>query len=169
MVLIIILALSGANPFSFYGLAILTGFVFSLIGDVLLIPENLFTAGLASFLLAHVCYLVAFAHPPVAPLSALPFLLFIVLFLRVLWRKLGKLKAPVVVYALVIALMGWQATDRYLARHDFVSLLAASGAVVFIISDIILAYDRFNRPYKLARFLVLSSYFLAQWLIALSV
>jgi uncharacterized membrane protein YhhN len=172
MIFIIALALSsGANPFSFYGVAILFGLVFSMIGDVLLIPEHLFTAGLVGFLLAHLCYLVAFAHSPVAPLllSALPFLLFIVLFLRVLWHKLGKLKAPVIIYAVVISAMGWQATDRYLAQNDLAHLLAAAGAVLFIASDTILAYDKFKEPFKFARLLVLSSYFLAQWLIALSV
>ena len=169
MILIIVLALSGADPFSFYGSAILIGLIFSIVGDLLLIPEHLFTAGLVSFLLAHLCYLAAFAHWPVAPLGALPFLLYIVLFLGVLWNKLGKLTAPVAVYAVVIASMGWLAVDRYLAHHDFASLLAAAGAVLFIISDTILASDKFKQPFKMARLLVLSSYFLAQWLIALSV
>ena len=139
-----------------------------MIGDILLIPEHLFKLGLVSFLIAHVCYLTAFAHPPVAPPTALPFLLFIVLFLGVLWRNLGELKARVIIYAVVIASMGWQAVDRYLVQSDSASLFAASGAILFIISDAILAYDRFKQPFKMARLSVLSSYFLAQWLIAFS-
>lgn len=170
MILIIALALfCGAQPFSFYGLVILTGFVFSTLGDFLLIPKDFFKQALASFLIAHVCYIIAFAHTPVSLLNALPFLLYAVLFLRVLWSSLGKLKIPVVIYALVIALMGWQAIDRWFWEDDASNSLAALGAVVFVVSDTILAYDRFKQPFKWARALVLGTYFVAQWLIALSV
>lgn len=169
MIFIIALACTRENWLTFYGLMITSGLLFSLAGDVLLIPERFFVQGLTSFLLAHICYLAAFAHAPVAPWLLLPFLLFIVLFLRLLRGRLGKLKLPVTIYAVTIAAMGWQAVDRCLAHGEQSNLLAAAGAIFFVASDTILAYDKFKQPFRLARLLVLSTYFTAQWLIALSV
>ena len=46
--------------------------------------------------------------------------------------------------------------------------IAAAGAVLFLASDSMLAIDRFRLPFKAAQALVLSTYWLGQWLIALS-
>ena len=57
--------------------------------------------------------------------------------------------------------------DRQTAEKT--ALLAFFGAVLFIISDSILALNRFREPFAVARVLNLSTYFAAQWLIAFSI
>jgi alkenylglycerophosphocholine/alkenylglycerophosphoethanolamine hydrolase len=49
------------------------------------------------------------------------------------------------------------------------ALLALLGATLFVLSDSALAINRFVRPFKAVHAVVLSTYYAAQWLIALSV
>ncbi len=157
-----------------YAGAVAFGLVFSLAGDVfLMLPRDRFREGLASFLAAHVCYIAAFtsgtgfvADPvPTVTFGALGLLL-----LRLLWPGVsGRLRIPVVLYVVVILTMAVQATGRVLRIHDVSSLLAAAGAALFVVSDALLAWDRFRISFRSSRAAVLSTYFLAQWLIALSV
>ncbi|MCB0156555.1 MAG: hypothetical protein KDD83_00360, partial [Caldilineaceae bacterium] len=73
------------------------------------------------------------------------------------------------VYMAVILVMGWQALARWLTLGTLAAGLAAVGALLFVISDSVLALDRFRGRFVMARLLVLSTYFAAQWLIAWSV
>ncbi|MFQ5569808.1 MAG: lysoplasmalogenase [Rhodothermales bacterium] len=172
--LIIVLALLAPEPVSpLYHIAIVVGLVFSLGGDVfLMLPSDRFVAGLVSFLGAHVCYLVAFTSEAgfvFSIWSLLPFLLFGVLLFRVLWPHVGTLRLPVLVYGVVILLMGWQAFEYWHQTGTTDSLLAFLGAVLFVLSDAVLAINRFVKPLKAARVVIMSTYYTAQWLIALSV
>src|ERR1044072_8145007 len=157
----------------FYKIAILIGLGFSLIGDIFLIfDKQLFLPGLVVFLLAHFCYVAAFYQLPVMPnaiYSAAPFVLFFAVFMRILWFSLGPLKVPVFVYALTICMMGRFAMNRYLNLQTIETALAFAGALVFIASDSLLAYDRFKKAIPKKDIYILSTYFLAQWLIALSI
>jgi uncharacterized membrane protein YhhN len=65
--------------------------------------------------------------------------------------------------------MGWQAAEQHLALHTAGTLAALVGAVLFVVSDSLLAFNRFVRPFRMAQPAVLSTYFFAQWLIARSV
>ncbi|RME49244.1 MAG: lysoplasmalogenase, partial [Caldilineae bacterium] len=76
---------------------------------------------------------------------------------------------PVLVYVLVILVMAWQAWARWRNTGETAALLAFVGAVLFVISDTVLAFNRFQGEFAAARALNLSTYFAAQWLIALSV
>ena len=170
---IIVIAVQPKHPVSaFYGYAILAGLVLSLVGDIfLMLPDEQFVAGLVSFLAAHICYIAAFMSESGRALSGLdliPFLLYGALMLSVLWPHLGKLRAPVIVYMIAILLMGWAAASRWLIAGQEGSRLAFLGAILFIISDSALAIDRFKGRFRSAQLLILSTYFTAQWLIALS-
>jgi uncharacterized membrane protein YhhN len=104
--------------------------------------------------------------------SAVPFVLYFAIFMRILWYSLGAMKWPVMAYALTITMMGRFAMNRWLNAGDgggIEALLAFAGALVFIVSDSFLAYDRFKKPIPQKDIYILSTYFLAQWLIALSV
>jgi len=174
MVFIILLALWGARPdASLYKYAILAGLGFSLVGDIfLMLPLKRVIAGLASFLVAHLCYIVAFSAGIRLGVSGfLPalFLLYVIIMFVVLFPHLGKMKLPVLVYELVIVMMAWRAVERWAQIGDTGALLALAGAILFVISDSVWATNQFVRRYKSAQALILSSYFCAQWLIALSV
>ncbi len=161
--------LNSSSPMSFYQQAILTGLILSTVGDVFLINDKkFFVHGLISFLLGHLCFIAAFYSSPNFP-SVIFYLIYIAFFLTVLWKHLDKLKIPVIVYAVTLALMSWLALCRYLEFNDGKTLFAFLGSISFVASDSLLAYNKFKKPFALAPLLILSTYFLAQWLIALSV
>jgi uncharacterized membrane protein YhhN len=170
--LIILVALRGTHGTAgAYRALVVAGLVCSLAGDVfLMLPRDRFEAGLVSFLFAHVLYVAAFTLDGwhVRVWTAVPLLLYGALTLRVLWPRLGKLKAPVVVYVLVILLMALQASGRWLAVGGWGSAAAGAGALLFVVSDSALAWDRFMGEFRGAQALILGTYFAAQWLIALS-
>jgi len=167
--LIILMALLIPNPVSaFYKYMILSGLMFSLFGDVfLMLPTDRFIMGLASFLIAHLFYIAAFSFTgsfSKSFLCLIPFLIFGIFIFGMLRPHLGNLKLPVLVYMLAILVMAWQALNRFPE-----SWLAFLGALFFIASDTILAIDSFKTKFRHARFYVLTTYFIAQWLIAFSI
>jgi uncharacterized membrane protein YhhN len=171
--IIAIAVLQPAGEADFYKTVILIGLGFSLVGDVFLIfDKQLFLPGLVVFLLAHFCYIAAFYQLPSGPnavYSAVPFVLFFAIFMRILWYSLGAMKIPVVIYALTITMMGRFAMNRFLNLESIESALAFAGALVFIASDSLLAYDKFKKAIPKKDIYILGTYFLAQWLIALSI
>jgi len=174
MVFIILLALRGERPdASLYKYAILAGLGFSLVGDIfLMLPLKRVIAGLVSFLVAHLCYIVAFSvgiRLSVSGWLLALFLLYVIIMFAILFPRLGKMRLPVLVYELVIVMMAWRAVERWVQTGDAGALLALAGAILFVISDSAWAINQFVRRYKSAQALILSSYFCAQWLIALSV
>jgi alkenylglycerophosphocholine/alkenylglycerophosphoethanolamine hydrolase len=80
----------------------------------------------------------------------------------------GPLKAPVVVYCLVIAAMVLTAAARHAALPSPANLRALVGALLFLASDSALAFRQFRGPYPGAQALILSTYWLAVGLIASS-
>jgi len=156
-----------------YAWLIVGGLLFSLAGDVLLmLPSDRFAAGLASFLVAHLFYIAAFASDAgfgSAPLALLPFVLGSAALYPLLRPNLGRLQIPVLLYMLVISVMAWQAVARSLAVGQLGALLASIGAVLFVISDAALAVNRFHRRIPASPRLILGTYFSGQWLIALSI
>jgi uncharacterized membrane protein YhhN len=156
-----------------YQAAIGLGLGFSLVGDVLLmLPVDRFVAGLASFFLAHVAYVAAFtARVPLGarPGLLLPLLVVAALLLQAIRPGLGKFRPAVVLYAAMMVLMVWTAWGRQGARPGTASLLAGIGAALFMVSDALLALNRFGRPFRNAQALVMTTYVAAQALIALSV
>jgi uncharacterized membrane protein YhhN len=166
-------ALSTAAHGAGFQQAIVIGLSCSLIGDVLLmLPRDRFVAGLASFLLAHLAYLAAFAtEVPIGahPALALPLVAAAVPALRLLWPGLGPQRIPVLLYAAAILLMVWQAWGWSWALPSLGSTFAAVGATLFLVSDATLAFNRFRRPFGSAQTLIMSSYVAAQALIACSV
>jgi uncharacterized membrane protein YhhN len=174
IVFIILIALESNFAVSpFYRYAIIAGLLFSLAGDIfLMLPRDRFIQGLISFLVAHLFYIAAFSFEGGHALSmwaVIPFLIYGSLMLRVLWRYLGKMRLPVIFYVLVILTMGWMAATRWMMwGQQPGSLLALAGALLFIASDSTLAVERFKGRFLSAPFLILSTYFTAQLLIALS-
>ena len=170
MLLILAIAVqpSVSTPPSYRALVV-AGLTFSLAGDVfLMLPRERFTAGLASFLVAHLLYLAAFATKgPIAAL--LPWAIFAIPFYGLLHPKLVRMRWPVAVYVTAIVAMAWQATTRWLALDQYGALLALLGAGLFVFSDAALAWNRFRHAFAKSPAVVLSAYFVGQCLIALSV
>ena len=174
MVFIVVLALLEEVTVSdTYKLFIVVGLFFSIMGDVwLMLPQDYFIRGLISFLIAHIFYIVAFWGIPTdfsTFLIRLPLILFAGGVFAYLRPHLGKYLAPVVVYMLIILGMGLFAPNRYYEYQDTAGLLAVAGALLFMLSDSVLAINKFAKPFPAAQAIILSTYFAAQWLIALSI
>lgn len=149
---------------------VLAGLCLSLLGDVLLmLPQGLFVPGLVAFALAHVCYIVAFAGGLAWPLALLPALGMVLLAggnLLALWPHLpADMQLPVSVYVVLIGLMACLALTRWRRRLPGGGL-TAGGALLFVLSDSLLAWDRFAGPLPAAIAGVLLTYWAAQALIA---
>lgn len=171
---LLLIALYATAPVSqFYQIAISVGLLFSLAGDIfLMLPRDHFIAGLVSFLLAHLCYIGAFGAQVTWPFLSwwgLPVVGFAIGIYRLLAPHLGKMQLPVLVYMTVISLMAWVAITLFVQQQTTWALWAASGALLFVISDSTLALNRFRQRFWSAQLLVLGTYYAAQWLIALSV
>lgn len=154
---------------------LLAAIVFSMAGDVFLmldgqLPSSLFIPGLVSFLLAHVCYVALFKFdmPWFADRRALLLVAAIGAAMYVfLWTHglPAALRLPVAAYVGVIALMATQAWGRYQLLQSRPALLTALGASFFMLSDSILAINRFVQPLPWSSVSVLGSYYTAQALI----
>jgi uncharacterized membrane protein YhhN len=174
MIWIILIAIQAQNPISaFYQYMIIAGLLCSLVGDIfLMLPADRFIPGLLSFLVAHLFYIAAFASGGMRLSElwyAIPFLLYGSIMIWILSPHLGKMKLPVLVYMLVILVMAWQALSRWMETGRKESALAFCGAILFAASDSILAVNRFKGGVPSAPLYILSTYFAAQWLIALSI
>jgi uncharacterized membrane protein YhhN len=75
-----------------------------------------------------------------------------------LWPSLNDLKIPVIVYAIVITTMGVTSIYRNVAGKYYVIF----GALFFIISDSLLAFNKFDGAFPYARFLIMLTYIMAQ-------
>jgi uncharacterized membrane protein YhhN len=172
--LIILLAATiDGGPATVYRTLVLAGLGFSLAGDILLmLPADRFTLGLVSFLIAQLFYLGAFATGrPVGfpPLTVIPFMALGALTYWFLAPGLGKMRVPVAIYIIVILAMSWAAYSRWISVGGASGWLAFVGALSFVISDAILAVNRFRFPFASGRALNLITYFAAQYMIAVSV
>lgn len=159
---------------------IVCGIACSLAGDVLLmLPQDLFVPGLMAFLFGHLCFLAAFlgdSRFAARPGLLLASLAYGAINLSLLWGSIGSaLRLPVLVYVLVLACMGGQAMvrARVLAQSGDTrarpARLAAAGALMFMLSDSLLAWNRFHAPIPWANVWVLATYYLALYGIARSV
>jgi uncharacterized membrane protein YhhN len=173
LILIILIAIIFPTIDLKYKIIIVSGLLFSLLGDTYLIyPEKYFKKGLIAFLLGHICYIIAFIVS-----SGTHFTLYIFfpitiigfLYLRSIMPYSGKMKIPIIIYVIIIAIMGWAAMERLNSLHTVGSLIAVLGAVLFMISDGVLALNKFKKPFYSAELIILATYFSAQWLLAVSV
>ena len=172
MILIILIPVLGGEGFSLIKILILAGLLFSLLGDILLmLPGDRFLAGLVAFSMAHLFYIAGFGIDQGAPVlwPALPVFGLTGLIGWFLKDGIGEMKIPALAYMGVISAMVWLAWSRWISGGQLDHLLAFCGAGLFLISDLILAVNRFKVDFKAARALDLVTYYTGQCLIALSV
>ena len=144
--------------------------VASLAGDVfLMLPGGYFIAGLASFLIAHLFYIALFrqgAHWFASRRALIAALTAGAAMYAWVWTGLGEpvLKVAVAAYVSVISLMVAQAMGRATVQRDATAKAVALGACTFMLSDSLIAINRFVQPLPLVSLWVLTSYYVAQFL-----
>ncbi|GEL74371.1 hypothetical protein MVI01_61550 [Myxococcus virescens] len=160
-------------PLGRYGRWIFAGLALSLLGDVLLdVGPGLFLPGLGAFLLAHVSYVAAYVTVSRQPRwgRALPFVFLAVGASAFLWPHLGEMALPVTAYVAVICAMTWRAWAMLgspgLSRRA--QGFALAGALLFAVSDGLLALKLFVRPLPGSGYAIMLCYWAAQWCIAVS-
>jgi len=129
--------------------------------------------GLGSFLLAHVAYIFFFLRVKKINLPrrkwSIPVTLCIVAYIAVLlvWLQggLGDLRVPVLVYALALGGMLLAAIQAFDPKSGSPAIICIPGAVLFVISDSLLAIDKFLYPFAAAALVIMLTYGLAQLLL----
>ncbi|HYE54715.1 MAG TPA: lysoplasmalogenase [Chitinophagaceae bacterium] len=154
--------------------------LFSMAGDVCLLFEEhhplFFMAGLGSFLLAHVFYIIAFRNirrrqhlRSARWIWITGAVLYVAILLYGLMPYFGELKIPVVVYALVLCGMLLSVVHAF--RHAYIKpgIICLAGAVLFVISDSLLAINKFYMGFAAAGMFIMLTYAFAQYLLVTGV
>jgi uncharacterized membrane protein YhhN len=146
---------------------------FSWLGDVILMNPNWFIFGLASFLIAHIFYILTFKQADFISVFkqsdrsawAIVTVFFTGGLVAFLSRFLGPMLVPVGVYAGVITLMLLTMLNRldYVSNGSF--LFSMIGAILFAFSDSVIAINKFANPIPYAGFIIMLTYGIGQWLI----
>jgi uncharacterized membrane protein YhhN len=152
------------------------GVLLSLAGDILLMIslDRLFIPGLVAFLLAHLAYITGFrAELTSANIWSLILLVFIAINVsRLLRRIVGAMRSkgeirsilPVVVYGIVISLMLYAAmsTTSNLSWTPLAAFFVSAGALLFVTSDVLLAWMKFVSPVRNGPVWNIALYYLGQ-------
>ncbi|UYP47238.1 hypothetical protein NEF87_003523 [Candidatus Lokiarchaeum ossiferum] len=150
-------------------------------GDVcLMIPDpnntkKFFRIGLISFLLGHVFYIIAFIvaadgfqnYKFWSFLLTLPYMIIGALVFPRLTKHTGKMTKAVTIYLVVIVLMGVSTSFLWGIGDPGGIILAMIGALIFMISDTINAFNKFASPIPYERLYTMSTYLIGQFLIIL--
>jgi len=156
--------------------ALFLAIVFSFVGDVLLMNDGYFISGLVAFLLSHVMYIFTYRQyrdePTEGSLQGLqrmrlsfPVILGGTGLIVILYPALNELRIPVMIYAIVLMLMVISAIFRMgrTSQKSFWTVLL--GAILFMISDSLLAVNKFLEPFAYAGFWIMLTYCAAQYFI----
>lgn len=148
----------------------------SLAGDLLLINPRYFIPGLLAFLVAHVFYIFAYRqHRSDESTDALrgvhrirlafPIVLAGAGLIVILYPAIEEYRVPVIVYALIITIMALTALSRFGRTSQESFWLVFGGAILFMISDSLIAIDKFLMPVSQGGFFILLTYAAAQFMI----
>jgi uncharacterized membrane protein YhhN len=157
---------------------LLTALLFSWIGDIILLFANrdlqFFILGLVAFLISYVVYILLFnrqlklgniKNKAIYWIGVTMIIIYLLVVLTILSPDLGDLKIPVLVYALVISTLLLFAFKGFLIWKEPANWYIMIGAVLFVSSDSILAFNTFYEPIILSSFLIMITYLIAQYLI----
>ncbi|MEB6549593.1 lysoplasmalogenase [Heyndrickxia sporothermodurans] len=144
---------------------IICGLFFCMLGDGTL---HWFIVGLSAFLIGHLFYMGAFfsnwrfswlRFVSIIPIVCYSFFMGKELITAIIQNGNASLVIPVIFYVIVISLMTWSAIMTG-------NIWASIGSILFVISDSILSWNMFvaNIPYS--NVLIMTTYYLAQFLIA---
>ena len=175
-VIVVLLAWLGTNNgLSNWTIWFGIGLLFSLVGDICLtLPRELFRAGLYSFLLTHVAYIIGFNHtlPPANVASLILAVLvgittsqiYNTLAARLTRKGQDNLRNPILLYTVVISLMLLSALLTLVRPSwDALSAISASmGGLLFFISDSLIGWNRYVNVVPNGRLYVTITYHLGQ-------
>lgn len=154
--------------------------IFSCAGDALLMFQhtnaNFFMFGLGAFLVAHIFYILAYRQHQSLDTSnelrglqriryAFPIILSGTGLVVILYGRLGGMKIPVLIYAIVLTAMVLIALFRFGKTSTSSFARVFGGAILFMISDSLIAVNKFLEPLHLVGLWIMITYIAAQYLI----
>lgn len=146
--------------------------VFSFLGDVFLIDkDNLFLFGIASFLMSQILYIKIIAGQLKATtlvqklFAVSPFLIYITILMIILKPNLGEFLIPVIIYGITISIFGIVSLLNYISAKSKIALILLTGAILFILSDSMIALNKFHETESFYGVAIMITYVLAQYLI----
>lgn len=169
ILIVSLLLFTPKKAYSKFKLTMMIAFGFCLLGDILLLNPAYFVFGLVAFLLAHILFIVAFIQHKGFQFHGISFmLLFAIGGAIFFWLKsdLGDFMIPVLVYVLVITFMAWQGIRMYLKDKGKAYVWIALAVILFMLSDTLLAINKFKAPFAYASVLILGTYWLSIGLLA---
>jgi uncharacterized membrane protein YhhN len=147
-----------------YFVTLLLALVACLLGDIFLLKDDYFVYGLAAFLLGHLLFCYAFVSLGGFKFYLTPlFILATVALLYYLYLlpALGSFAVPVAIYNTVIVLMAWQGVNLFISNKSYFTGCIAIAAVLFMISDSVIAIDKFIVPFNWSSAIILPLYWLS--------
>ena len=150
---------------------IIAALLLCFVGDFCLLFDRSFDLGLISFLFGHLAYVAAFASA--LPVEKWPVHFLIVMIVaggvasRWLWSHLGRRRLSVSAYMVAISIMVWGSVSVFASGS--LPWTAAAGALLFYLSDLAVARQRFIHESFVNRAIGLPIYYLGQLLLALTI
>lgn len=154
--------------------------IFSCAGDTLLMFQHVnadfFMFGLGAFLVSHIFYIFTYRQHQSLDASnelqglqkmryAFPILLSGTGLVVILYSRLGGMKIPVLIYAIVLTAMVLVALFRFGKTNTSSFAMVFGGAILFMISDSLIAINKFLEPLQMAGLWIMITYIAAQYLI----
>jgi uncharacterized membrane protein YhhN len=161
--------------------SVTAGLIFSLLGDTLLLFPGMFLYGLGAFLMTHICYIIAFKLTQTHTFNLLkvnfikififnlPIYIVAAFVYFLIHSNLYGLKIPVIIYIMVIVMMVTISRERFGGTNASSFWQVFIGALLFLVSDGILALNRFFQPIPDAGVMIMGTYMVAQLLILMGI
>lgn len=159
-----------------FNILIITGLCAGFIGDFFLsFDTKYFIQGLGSFLIGHVLYAAAFIiyadlafYPVVTGILLFISLAYLVIFFKTLKSEMAlAIRVAIFLYVILLNLMVLSAFNMDRLPGNFPLILI--GALLFLVSDAVLAINLFHKKIGPGHVIILSTYYGAQLLITLGV
>lgn len=166
------IAMQGISSEQRYNRHVLLGMIFSCVGDALMVwKPRLFIHSMFAFGVAQVIYVKAFGLRPFSAKTGLVCSVYGFLCFWMLYPQLkGVMLVCVAIYSFLIMAMCWRAVTRLQVDKlwKWNNMCACGGALLFAISDTLIAFDKFYAPIIYRNGVVMTTYYLAQLGIAMS-
>lgn len=144
---------------------------FAWLGDVFLMRDRGFAAGLAAFFVVQCAYIYmlwpARSGVFTRPASVVPAILIIASFLiqySLVQANLGAIRLPAVLYFCSFSLTLFLAATRYIDGPTSTNATILLGVALFYVSDCLIALSTFHRPFPLSGAAILLTYGVGQYL-----
>ncbi|CAF1243295.1 unnamed protein product [Didymodactylos carnosus] len=186
--LLILFLLNSQKNLLIERICLIVSLALSCIGDILFIKDrkDLFLYGISVYLIVHICYILSFIvlikqegkllqqrltfSSMIIPL--VPFFIYLIYFLSILYPKLNNnseetkdLLFPILIYGFIIVGMGYISYLRGRKIPGFWSVFL--GALFFILSDSILAFNKFVSHIPVPSLSIMFTYGIGQYLITI--